>query len=112
MRGKVIFHRRGNRYFVEGNEVTKGEYDRAFPPKEIGLTLPAHSAGAWPMQPSIALAIHPEQIPEFMEHDKKMGVPTDYDPASGEPIFRDRGHRREYTKVYGYHDRNAGYGDH
>lgn len=63
----------------------------------------------WPLT-SEAAAVHPKIIPQAMERDKKMGVPTEY-TKSGSPIFRDRAHRRQYLKAHNMHDRNGGYGD-
>jgi hypothetical protein len=60
--------------------------------------------------PSDALGVNPSQVQQFMENDRKHGVPTEYTPE-GQPIMRDRAHRRRYCKLYGVVDRNAGYSD-
>lgn len=65
--------------------------------------------GNWPME-SIAAGVSPDQVPEFVQFDKQKGVPTQYS-RDGNPIFRDRKHRRDYLRAHGIFDRNAGYGD-
>lgn len=112
-RGTIIY---GNpvRYFVNDKEVTKDEYDAAFPSKladlfASGETLAAHQSSCWPMK-SEAMACHPDQIPAIMERDRKAGVPTQRDRA-GRPILTSRAHRRALMRVEGYHDNNGGYGD-
>jgi hypothetical protein len=59
---------------------------------------------------SEALAVNPKQIKEAVEDARVKGVPTDFDGA-GRPLFRDRKHRRQYMQVYGFYDRDGGYGD-
>ena len=63
----------------------------------------------WPME-SYAAGVHPKQIPEMVEFDKKHGVPTDYTP-DGDPVFRGPKHRRRYCEAHGLFDRNAGLSD-
>lgn len=60
---------------------------------------------------SEGLAVHPEQVPEAIAFNKRMGVPfTEYD-ADGRPGFRSRGHRRAYGKAWQAFDGDAGYSD-
>jgi len=40
-----------------------------------------------------------------------VGVPTQFDPRTGQAIFTDRSHRKRYLAARGFIDRNAGYGD-
>lgn len=68
------------------------------------------TSGAWPLK-SDAAGVHPSQCREASEADARLGVPTDYDSGTGEAIFRDRGHRRDWLKKHGMHDRSGGYGD-
>ena len=63
----------------------------------------------WPMV-SVAAGINPDQIGEYKEFDKKMGVETDYTP-SGDVVFRSRGHRKKYLEAHHMYDRNGAYGD-
>jgi hypothetical protein len=111
MRGRIIYHRSGEpSYFVDGKAVTQEEFDLAFPPKEIGEPLPSQHPGCWPMQ-SDALAVHPNQIQEVMERNKRHGVHVEYNPQDGRAILADRGQRRDLKRVEGCHDNNGGYGD-
>lgn len=71
----------------------------------------AKAAGsAWPIK-SDAAGVHPSQVDSFQEHSARMGVPTEFDKSTGQAIFRSRGHRANYLKAMGMHDRNGGYGD-
>lgn len=67
------------------------------------------STSGWPL-PSLAMAVHPDQIPEYARHDAQHGVPTAYD-HTGRPVFTSRKHRKQYALSYGYHDRDGGVGD-
>jgi len=69
---------------------------------------PQH-CGNWPMT-SYAAGVHPKQIPEMVEFDKKHGVPTHYS-EDGDPVFTSPSHRRKYCMVHGLFDRNAGLSD-
>jgi len=79
--------------------------DRDLRAEQVGTPLP----GNWPMT-STALGIHPDDVPDMMEFDKQMGVPTEYSP-DGDPVLRDPKHRRDYSRAHDAYDRNAGYGD-
>ena len=68
-----------------------------------------HQPGNWPMASS-ACGGHPDEIPEMMAHDKKLGVSAEYN-TDGDPIFTSKSHRKKYCEAHGIFDRNAGYGD-
>jgi len=74
---------------------------------ECGGMRPSRSG--WPLA-SEAMAVHPDQIPEAREHDRRHGVPTDYDRL-GRPIFTSREHRKRYARSYGWRDYDGGDGD-
>ena len=69
-----------------------------------------HGPRGWPLE-SEALAVLPSEVAEFTEDARKRGVPTDFNPESGAPILRGRGHRKRYCETYGFFDRDGGYGD-
>jgi hypothetical protein len=94
-------------YWLDNREVTQAEFEEAFPPRELAG---GESLHGWKPIASVALAVHPRQIPAAREDALKKGVPTDFTP-DGSPIFRTRQHRNAYLKAYGKFDRNAGYGD-
>lgn len=102
MRGVI----RGDRYFIDGKEVTKAEFDAAFPDLGAGQSAICHFKPIL----SDALAVHPKQVQEAMEDAKRKGVPTEFLP-DGRPVLRTRQHRKEYLKAYGFHDKRGGYGD-
>lgn len=68
-----------------------------------------HCPGTYPMI-SEALGVHPSQIPAFAKDAADKGIPTEF-TRDGGVIFRDRTHRREYCRAYGFFDKNAGYSD-
>lgn len=111
MRGTIKVNRvTGARlYYVEGREVSEGEFDAAFPPREIGS--PSGHSTAWSNGLcSDALAVHPKQIAQVMERNKRHGLHVEYDGV-GRPILKDRGQRRDLMRVERCHDNEGGYGD-
>lgn len=107
MKGVIRGHAPNKTYWIDGEQVSKAEFDEAFPDKPLG-----GSAGliGWKPLHSEALAVHPDQIVEASEDAVKKGVPTAFD-SEGRPIFTSRQHRTQYCRAYGFHDRQAGYGD-
>jgi hypothetical protein len=109
MRGQIIYKKGEGPpvYCIDGNEVTKEEFDLAFPYKPLEGKAPGgqHPAG-WPFK-SDALAVHPKQIPEAMARDRAHGIETEYDPEDGRAIMKDPGHRRAMMKSLGYHDNDG-----
>lgn len=114
MVGRIIYKRRLNlatceyeeapEYLVDGKRVSKKRYERLFPTKKIGSFVPG-----WQKKVvSESLAVHPDQVQEFVDDAKKLGVPTEFQP-SGEPIFTSTDHKRRYCKAYHMRERNAYY---
>ncbi len=92
-----------NHFSIDGVEVLAEEYDAALlPPPEPDLELLRDRK---PMKPMVSdsAAVHPDQIPEAMEHAKLHGVPTEFN-KDGCPIFATRDHQRRYAQIYGYHN--------
>jgi hypothetical protein len=116
MKGHFIYHRDGSvTCFLEGKEVTREEFDAAFPAKlddllEEGQAPDGHRPSAWPMI-SDALAVHPKQIEQAMERNKRMGVAGVEYLQDGRAVLKDRGMRRDLNRVEGFHDNNGGYMD-
>ena len=59
---------------------------------------------------SDGLAVHPDQVPEFMAEDKKRGVPIEYH-RDGRAVINSRAQQKAYLTAYGFHNRDGGYGD-
>lgn len=59
---------------------------------------------------SDALGVHPDQVPEAMEHARRHGVPTDF-AEDGRAVIRSRAHQKALCKVLGFHNKDGGYGD-
>ncbi len=110
MKARIVFGENGkpNRYYLDGEEVTKKAFNKAMKP--VASSAGPSSLIGWKPLHSEALAYHPKQIAEAREHLAKIGVPTDID-EEGRPIFRSRQHRAEFLRKNGYYDRDAGYGD-
>lgn len=114
MKGRHVFGEFGrpDRYEIDGQEVTRAQYDAAFPDKPVAEAC-GDGAGlvAW-HRPVLSdgLAVHPEQVPEAMERDRRHGINTQYD-AEGRPVLTDRGMRRRLLKSLNMHDGDGGYGD-
>ena len=97
------------RYFLGHKEVTEKAYRKEYPaPKKHGIPGGTPLKG-WPIV-SDAMKVHPKQIAEHAALCKAKGVPTETTEI-GQPVFRDRSHRKKYLRAFGYHDRNGGYGD-
>jgi hypothetical protein len=109
MVGRIVFKKDGPVYYLDGQEVSQEEFDRAFPPVKEIAGGPTSLTGTVP-HASEALAVHPGQVQEAAESAKKMGVPTEFLP-DGRPIMRSRAHQKAYLKAYGFKNRDGGYGD-
>lgn len=116
MKARIVYGPRKakDRYFIDEKEVSRAEFDAAFPNRvdqllKNGSVLPAHTKTCWPMV-SEAAAVHPEQIAEATAHNKRMGDGVQY-TVGGEAIFTSRGQRKEHLKNIGLHDKHAGYSD-
>jgi len=113
MRAKIVYGSRGREtYFIENKEVSKEEFDSVITRKPLDRPpMQGNTPSCWPMK-SDALAVHPEQIPEAMERNKRMGVTgVTYDPEDGRAILADRGARRDLMRVSKVHDNSGSYGD-
>lgn len=108
MKGVIRGHGAGTTYWIDGVQVTKARFDRAFPDKSLAGCA---SLVGWKHLESEALAVHPDDVAEATADAVKKGVPTDFNPETGAPIFRSREHRKEYMLRYGFYDRDGGYGD-
>ncbi len=106
MKGRHIFGENGkpDRYLIDGKEVTREEYEEAFPDQPLGIFGTHHAAG-WPVI-SDSLAVHPNQVEEATEDAKKKGVPTEFLP-DGRPVMRSKEHFTSYARRYGF--RHRGY---
>jgi hypothetical protein len=91
--------------------VTKAAFDARFPDKPLAtVATETYSCGkGWP-QASVALAVHPDQVAEANERNKRHGVGVTY-AADGTALVPDRAERRKLLRLEGYHDRQGGYGD-
>jgi hypothetical protein len=84
-------------------------------PEELRREYRAHDRGQrraiakWPLH-SEALAVNRSDVAEVASFDRQNGVPTNYD-HQGRPVFTSQKHRKDYCRLHGYFDRNAGYGD-
>ena len=113
MKSRVIFHSNGTcTYELDGKEVTEKAYKKAhrvmFEPGHVP-SCAGNTTTCWPMY-SEAMAVHPEQIPEAMERNKKHGVYVEY-AKDGRAKLMDRGQRKALMRIEGYHDNNGGFGD-
>lgn len=59
---------------------------------------------------SDAVGVNPDQIPEAIEHSRKIGVPIEFN-RDGQALFTSRGHRKRYCEAIGFVDNDGGYGD-
>ncbi len=98
-------------YRIDGREVTKKEFDLLFPDRPLsGGNFGGHLPGNWPMM-SDGLAVHPDQVAEASERNKRNGINVTYDPRDGRAILPDRNERKKLLRLEGFRDNNGGYGD-
>ncbi len=64
--------------------------------------------GNWP-QLGTALEVNAEDSVLMMKKCDACGVPTEY--RNGQPVYRDKTHKRQHLALMGFHDRNAGYSE-
>lgn len=119
-RGRVTVGSRGKfHYFVEGVEVSKEEYDAAFPKKiddllatQIPQATLMQTSKAWP-KCSNAISGHAEQKAEMEAHAAKIGVPTEYridKTGRAQAVLTSSAHQRDLSKALGYVNLDGGYG--
>lgn len=109
MRKQIRFEKGKMVFLIGDREVTREEFDRGMPDKEVAVPLEAHLPSCWPMR-SEALACHPDQVQEMNERNAKHGIGTRYE-ADGTAVIPDRGDRKRLLRLEGYHDKGGGYGD-
>lgn len=98
------------RYLINKREVTEEEFRKNGRGIVQGCPAATPSTDGWPLE-SDAAGVHPDQVNEAMVHAVSQGVPTEFNPKTGNPIFRSRRHRNDFLKAHGLRDNNAGYGD-
>jgi hypothetical protein len=103
-----------DRFFIDHVEVTEAEWHRAIEesrPASVAGGRPGDSFCGWSRPiASDAMAVHPDQIPEVIERNKRHGILVDYD-GEGRPLLTDREQRRKLMHLEGIHDKDGGYGD-
>ncbi len=113
--GKITY---GNpiRYYVEGKEVAKAEFDKVFPGHPVkGGRVPntlMETSKAWPRL-SDALGVGAGEKAKAEEVFRKKGVPTEFVPDGGggySAVMRNNAHQRDVLKALGMHNNDAGYG--
>lgn len=109
MKGKITGKLGSERYFLDGKEVSKKEFDRAFPDQALDVAPSCVSCSAWPLI-SDGAGVHPKQRAEAEALARKLGVPTEFTSA-GSAVFRDRDHRKRFLKAHHMRDNDGGYGD-
>ena len=63
------------------------------------------ATAGWPME-CLASGVHSSQAGELRDHFTKVGVPTEVS-ADGNPIYRNKEHRRKALKARGFVDRSS-----
>lgn len=103
-------------YFIDGKQVTKKRFDRemeAARPKvaeaPAGTVFGSEASWNRPVV-SESLGVHPGQLHEVLERDRKRGVVVEYsegtDGYSCTPVFRSRAEQLRYLKAHGYHNKH------
>lgn len=105
MRGKIVYTRKGEDYFLDDVLVTKKVFDEAIHSKPLGIP---NAEGEWRDSiTSYGAGCHPKRIKQFEEYCRRHNVPTDFTTHRGLPVFRNRVHRKQVMKLLGLMDRNS-----
>lgn len=67
---------------------------------------PRRAGGGWPIV-CYASGVHPDQADELRQYLRDRGCPTEV-TSGGDPVYRDRHHRKRALRLRGFVDR-AGY---
>lgn len=94
-------------YFLGDREVTKEEFDAAFPPKELGVP-DGHRCNLYPYV-SEAFAVHPDQVDAANERARKAGIGARYEKGTGMCMIDSDGDKVKLAKLEGFVNRQAGY---
>ena len=63
------------------------------------------SGDAWADHSSLALMVHPADVPKYLQDAREKGVTVEFD-ENGWAKFRSRSEWKRYCKAYGYHGLN------
>jgi hypothetical protein len=107
---RIIGHGEKTRYVLDGKEVTKEEADAAYPDKKMSEGGRCSLVGWSRPLLSDSLAVHPSQIKEAMERNRRHNVHIEYNPEDGRPILNGVADKRELLKIEGAHDNDECYG--
>ena len=104
MKDQEVLKGDGWHYFLDNKEVSEKKYRKRYPLFEQGCPA-GNPLSGWPIV-SDALKVHPKRRQEAIDDAAAKGVPTEF-TSMGQPILRDREHRRQYLRAYGFIDRNS-----
>ncbi len=116
MKFRQIGNEERTRYFVDGRQVEKAEFDRLMAEEKAGLPQIGDDPEMTGNRPwsrpivSDALQVHPRQVQAVRERNAKHGLDVEYRP-DGKPVLRDRAQRRKLLRIEGKHDNQGGYSD-
>jgi hypothetical protein len=109
---KIVYgeHGKPDRYFVDGKPVTRRAFFRLAPePVEAHHLVPSTYAG-YPKK-SDALAVHPNQVAEANERNKKHGIAVTYEEGTGMAVIPSRHEQKKLVRLEGCFNKDGGYGD-
>lgn len=95
------------RYFINDVEVSKEDYDKAFPDKEPGVP-DGHRPNLYPYV-SDAFAVHPSQVEEANERARKCGIGVKYQKGTGLAEIASDGDKVKLAKLEGFANKQGGY---
>jgi hypothetical protein len=74
--------------------------------KRVYTPIGGQQPGTWPRE-SAACGVAINQVAEAEKHDREHGVPTKYNPKTGDAIFTSVGHQREHMKLHRMRDHDS-----
>jgi hypothetical protein len=106
---KSVGHGEKTRYYIDGVQVSREEFDQALPDQPLEAAPGGHLPSCWP-QVMESLGVHPSQVAQANERNRKAGVNVTYD-RDGNAVVPDRNERRKLIRLERCHDKDGGYGD-
>lgn len=84
------------------------ELDDGTAAKRVYTPFGGHASSVWPKR-SCAAGVGVQQVAEAEKFDRESGVPTKYDPKTGDAIYTSMEHQRQHLKLHNLVDRDSFY---
>jgi len=94
------------RQFEGENKKIFIELDDGSLAKRVFTPVGGHQSSVWPKR-SCAAGVAAAQVADAEKYDREHGVPTKYDPKTGDAIYTSMEHQRRHLRHHGLVDRDS-----